>query len=139
MYIACVRYVLITILSGVSSPSPEMDGAKQGAGPSVRALLGCNDLQSSIPQPLCKVTELGTGAGCPVQSGVQLLCGNALLFLSACHGYSDMGGHFAPEVQLLYIPVLLKDFKCGQLLLGVMECSIFPYTARQVYDLDHVF
>lgn len=48
-------------------------------------------------------------------------------------------GHFAPEVQLLYIPVLLKDFECGQLLLGVMECSIFPYLARQVYDLAHVF
>lgn len=48
-------------------------------------------------------------------------------------------GGFAPEVQLLYIPVLLEDFKCRQLLLGVMESSIFPYLARQVYDLDHDF
>lgn len=49
------------------------------------------------------------------------------------------GRYFPPEVQLLYIPVLLEDFKCGQLLLGVMESSIFSYLARQVYDVDHVF
>lgn len=63
MYIAFVRYVLITILLDVSSLSPEMHGAKQRAGPSVRALFRCNDLQPCIPQRLCKVMDLGTRAG----------------------------------------------------------------------------
>lgn len=58
MYVACVRYVLIPILSGVSSLSPEMHRAEQRAGPSVGALLSCNDLQSSIPQQLCKELRL---------------------------------------------------------------------------------
>lgn len=114
-------------------------GAKQRAGPSVRALLSCNDLQLSMEQKLYEVMELGTRAGWPGQSGVRPLCGDALLFLFTHRGHPDLGGLFAPEVRLLYIPVLLKDFKCGQLLLGVMECSIFPFLARQVYDLDHIF
>ena len=74
-----------------------------------------------------------------MQSGVWPLCGDALLFVFTYHGHSDLGGLSAPEVQLLYVAELLEDFKCGQLLLGVMECSIFPFLARQVYDLDHVF
>lgn len=59
MYITFVRYVLITVLLDVCSVSPEMHGAKQRAGPSVRALLSCNDLQSCIPQELCKVMISG--------------------------------------------------------------------------------
>lgn len=119
----------------VSVHSPEMHGAKQNWS-FLRALLSCNDLQSSIPQQLCKVTELGTGAGWPVQSAVQPLWKCFAVFHTSGalrHGR----GILLQKFSCTYL-CYLKIFSCGQLVLGVMKFSIFPYLARQVYDLDRV-
>lgn len=69
--------------------SPEMPEAKQRAGPSVRALLSCNDLQPCTLEKLCKVMDLGTRAGWPMQHRVWLLCENTLLFLFMCLSHTD--------------------------------------------------
>lgn len=135
MYIAFVRYVLITILLDVCSLSPEVHGAKQRASPPVRGLLSCNDLQPCIPQKLCKVTDPGTRASWPMQHGVWPLCGNTLLFLFTYQPYRCVGEFCSGNSVVTHICVTWKLWKSA----ATPWSSRIAYLPRQVYDLDQIY